>query len=265
MICSQSDSLNLLIASRSPASTDWNGSFSFHSGCCGAISPRRFSANIACAYIGCSVQSVPSWSNVATRSWGSMYLELDFSVVSFTNVRIASFAGPLFHDGKGSLWACAPSVPSNTRHSASAALAIQRRRTVTCSMKSPLCLDCLTARSKFVAIVRLRLKLHQQPCKAHLVGGSREPPTCRQLLLIAGAFGRRLRFGHPLRHLGLNCVKVKARASLHRRELNKGLEFLGHQLLDENETPELVLEPVEVLLSTFLGPVIRPAGTLERI
>src|SRR5271163_3704354 len=98
----QSFSLNLDIASRSAVSADLNGSVSFHSGCCGAIVPKRCKANIAWVYNGCSVQRVPSWSNVAMRSFGSTNLGLDFSVVSLTKARIACFAGPLFHEGSGS-------------------------------------------------------------------------------------------------------------------------------------------------------------------
>src|SRR5271156_673507 len=101
-ICNQSDSVNLLMASRSFSSTALNGCVSFHSGCCGASLPKRSSANMAWVYNGCSVQSVPSWSKVATRSFGSTYLELDFSVVSLTNEMIAFFEAPLFHEGRGS-------------------------------------------------------------------------------------------------------------------------------------------------------------------
>src|SRR5580658_4742121 len=85
----QSFSVNLLIASRSPVITDLNGSVDFHSGCSGASLPRRYSANMAWVYNGCSVQRVPSWSKVAMRSFGSTYLGLDFSVVSLTKDTIA--------------------------------------------------------------------------------------------------------------------------------------------------------------------------------
>ena len=47
--------------------------------------------------------------------------------------------------------------------------------------------------------------------------------------------------------------------------LEEGLEFLAHHLLDEHEAPELVLEPVEVLLRAFFRAVVGPAGALERI
>src|SRR5258705_11926838 len=59
--------------------------------------------------------------------------------------------------------------------------------------------------------------------------------------LVAGAFGRCLRLGHFCRHLGFDCVEIEACAPLHRWVLEEGLEFLAHYLLDEHETPELVL------------------------
>src|SRR5207248_3599122 len=40
---------------------------------------------------------------------------------------------------------------------------------------------------------------------------------------------------------------------------------LFRSLLDEDEAPELILEPIEVLLSTLFCPVIGPAGALEWI
>ena len=56
---------------------------------------------------GCSVQSVPSWSNVAIRSAGATYFALVLVVTSLTKERMACLAGPLFHDGRGSRSACA--------------------------------------------------------------------------------------------------------------------------------------------------------------
>src|SRR5262249_1595300 len=47
--------------------------------------------------------------------------------------------------------------------------------------------------------------------------------------------------------------------------IKEGLEFLGHYLLDEHKAPELELEPIEVLLCTFLRAIVRPALALERI
>ena len=90
-------------------------------------------------------------------------------------------------------------------------------------------------------------------------------PPLRSFLLLAGAFARRLRLLHLLRHLRFDGVKIEARAPLHRREIEEGLEFLAHYLLDEHEAPELVLEPIEVLLRAFFRPVVRPARALERI
>ena len=48
-----------------------------------------------------------------------------------------------------------------------------------------------------------------------------------------------------------------------RGDLDGGRGRLLQLLLDEYEAPELVLEPVEVLLRAFLGAVVRPARALE--
>src|SRR5271169_3386170 len=84
-------------------------------------------------------------------------------------------------------------------------------------------------------------------------------------MLVARSLVRRLRLGHPFRHFSFDSVKVEARASLHRRVIEEGLEFLAHYLLDEHEAPELVLEPIEVLLRSVFRPVVRPARALEWI
>src|SRR3972149_7103004 len=96
---SQSDSVKLAIASRSPAMTALKGSLFFHSGCLGASSRTRSSANMACVYSGCDTQSVPSWSKVAIRSSGSTYLGPDLWVTSLTNDKIACFVEPSFQEG----------------------------------------------------------------------------------------------------------------------------------------------------------------------
>src|SRR5215216_1671863 len=83
---------------------------------------------------------------------------------------------------------------------------------------------------------------------AEKAGGSCEPPTLRSFLLLAGTFAGCLCLLHPFRHLRFHCIKVETRAALHWREIQEGLEFLSHHLLDEDEAPELELEPVEVLL-----------------
>ena len=85
------------------------------------------------------------------------------------------------------------------------------------------------------------------------------------ILLLAGAFARRLRLLHLFRHLRFHCVEVEARAPLHRRVIQEGLDFLADQLLDEHKAPELILEPIEVLLRPFFRPFVWPARALERI
>src|SRR5437588_6575840 len=83
--------------------------------------------------------------------------------------------------------------------------------------------------------------------------------------LLARAFARRLGLGHPFRHLRLHGIEVEARAALHRRVIEEGLEFLAHHLLDEHEAPELILEPIEVLLRPVFRPIAGSAHALERI
>src|SRR5213080_5457796 len=84
-------------------------------------------------------------------------------------------------------------------------------------------------------------------------------------MLLAGAFAGRLRLLHLFPHLRFHRVKIEARAQLHRRVIEESLEFLAHHLLDENKAPELELEPIEVLLSTFFRPIVWPALPLKRI
>ena len=58
----------------------------------------------------------------------------------------------------------------------------------------------------------------------------------------------RLRLLHAFAHLRLDSVEIEARAPLHRRVIEEGLDFLGHDLLDKNKPPELIHEPAEVFL-----------------
>ncbi len=68
--------------------------------------------------------------------------------------------------------------------------------------------------------------------------------------------------------LRLHGIEIEARALLHRRELEEGLE-LRHFLLDKHEAPELVLEPIEVLLrrlsSSRFGQPVRSNGSRRRL
>ena len=94
---------------------------------------------------------------------------------------------------------------------------------------------------------------------------NRPLPFVEARRLVAWSFSRRFGLGHPLRHLRLDRFEIEARAALHRREVEEGLEFLADDLLDEHEAPELILEPVEILLRAVLRPIVRPARALERI
>src|SRR5439155_11837224 len=89
-------------AFRSPLSNDANGSFVFHSGCCGASAFTRSSANSNWKYIGCSHQSVPSLSNVAMRSSGGTKSGEPSFVTLATNSTMDCLAAPSFHEDNGS-------------------------------------------------------------------------------------------------------------------------------------------------------------------
>src|SRR5215213_7222851 len=65
--------------------------------------------------------------------------------------------------------------------------------------------------------------------------------------------------------LRLHGVEIEARTLLHWRELDRRHRKLLDLLLDEDETPELVLEPMEILLRAGLGPVLRPSRALEGV
>src|SRR5208283_3212576 len=90
-------------------------------------------------------------------------------------------------------------------------------------------------------------------------------PSFRSAQLVARPFGRFLRLLHLFAHLSFDCIKIEARAPLHRRIIKESLDFLANYLLDEHEAPELVLEPIEVLLRAILRPIAWPARALERI
>src|SRR6266704_6847862 len=67
------------------------------------------------------------------------------------------------------------------------------------------------------------------------------------------------------RDFRLHGIEVEARAFLHRWELDRSHRELLNLLLDEDEAPELVFEPVEVLLRSVFSPAIGPACALEWI
>ena len=90
-------------------------------------------------------------------------------------------------------------------------------------------------------------------------------PARRQLSLVAWAFRCCLSCGHFPTHLGLDCVEVEACATLHRRVVEEGLDFFTDYLLDEDEAPELILKPIEILLGSIFRTIAWPAGAFERI
>ena len=83
--------------------------------------------------------------------------------------------------------------------------------------------------------------------------------------LVAGSVARFLRLFHFLTQLRFNSIEVEARATLHRRVLEEGLDFLAHHLLDEHKAPELILEPLKIFLRPFFCAIAGPAGAFERI
>ena len=82
---------------------------------------------------------------------------------------------------------------------------------------------------------------------------------------MARAFGSCFRLRNPFFQFCFDGVEIEARAALHRREFDEGLEFLAHYLLNEDEAPELVFEPVEILLCAVLRSVVGPACAFEWI
>src|SRR5262245_27833917 len=101
-ISSRSFLVSLATADLSFARIALNGSLVCQSGCIGASSFTRSSANSSWVYSGCSTQSVPSLSKVAIRSAGGTYFALALSVVALTKPKIAALLGPAFQDGNGS-------------------------------------------------------------------------------------------------------------------------------------------------------------------
>ena len=63
--------------------------------------------------------------------------------------------------------------------------------------------------------------------------------------------------------LRLQRIQVETRAFLHRRKLDSSHRELFDLLLNKHEAPEFVLEPVEILLRSFLGTAVRPPRPLQ--
>ena len=118
-IFSRSFIVSLAIASRFPDITVLNGSTSASSGLALTTAGTRSRQYMTWEYIGCSTQSVPSWSKVAMRSAGGTNCGLPCVVVACTKSTMAFFAGPSFHDGSGSVCARAHGAPASTATSKS--------------------------------------------------------------------------------------------------------------------------------------------------
>src|SRR6516162_9152670 len=83
--------------------------------------------------MGCSTQSVPSWSKVAMRCSGGTNCAFLGSVVACTNLLMACFAAPSFQEGSQSDWA---TVTLQATRLATAANAKANVRTI-CFILSP--------------------------------------------------------------------------------------------------------------------------------
>src|SRR4051794_13952522 len=92
--------------------------------------------------MGCSTQSVPSRSSVATRCSGGTSIALDRSVVARTNSTSAFFGAPSFQDGSGSpLFSSLTVCPVSSRNERTAPpdrTCQQRFNTRTSSLHPPL-------------------------------------------------------------------------------------------------------------------------------
>src|SRR5262249_29619240 len=60
-------------------------------------------------------------------------------------------------------------------------------------------------------------------------------------------------------------LEIETCTALHWREVEERLQVLADNLLNEDKAPELVLEPVEILLRAFFRTVVWPAGALKGI
>src|SRR2546423_11438605 len=91
------------------------------------------------------------------------------------------------------------------------------------------------------------------------------PPTVMSPRLLGHAFAGRFRLLHPLGHFGFHRFEVEAGAALHRWILDECLKLLSDHLLHEHKSPELELEPIEILLCAVFRSIVGPALALERI
>jgi len=105
---------------KSPLMNEANGSVVFHSGCCGASAFTRSSTKYNCTGIGCSHHKVPSLSKVAMRSETGTKSGEPGVVTLSTKLMMDCFAGPSFHDGRGSAACEAPVVKTKAPMSAAA-------------------------------------------------------------------------------------------------------------------------------------------------
>src|SRR5262245_8345069 len=112
----------------SPFSSEANGSWVCHSGCCGASTFTRSRAKRNWKYIGCSLQSVPSLSKTAMRSATGTKSPPPSLVTRLTKSMMADFAGPSFQDSSESAQANRTATDCSKPRPRTAARANARQR-----------------------------------------------------------------------------------------------------------------------------------------
>ena len=165
---------------------------------------------------------------------------------------------PSFQDGSGSAWACAEiGTQAARRAPAATAMAESRTRRLRSIEEHGVHGFHFNSSSCRWRIQFAMTARPNEPGSAFKAGRRRRGAVSLCITLASRAPGRL-----DLRFHG---IEVEARALLHRRELDRGHRQLLDLLLDKHEAPELVLEPVEILLRPDLGPALRPSRALERI
>src|SRR6476661_3202844 len=232
-----------ITAFRSPSSAPANGCLVFQSGCMGASAFTRSSAKANCVYIGCSTQSVPSLSKVATRCSTGTKKGPPCVVTRATKSRIEAFVAPSFQDGSGSR-ACASAEVERSEADKIGSKTRDERRTRRSIAEEQ--------------VIGFMVDSFSVAELAHR--NSARPPRdqSKPWRLFTHCRAGRLDFR-------LHSIEVEARALLHRRKLDRRHRQLFHLLLHKHKAPEFVFEPVEVLLRAFFRPTIRPARALEWI
>src|SRR5882724_9490597 len=232
----------------SSSRTALKGCLSFHSGCKGAMALTRSSAKASWTYIGCSHHSVPSLSKVAMRCSAGTKSGPPCVVTRATKLTIDVFVGPSFHDGNASACASADMGRIGPIRTGSEARVESRIRRLT---------------PKEACGVDMVGSLHSKERNDHGSFQSGRPIHRPSAMTIIKSLLTRCRPGSL--YFRFHRIEIEARASLHRRKLDRSHRQFFHHLLNKHEAPEFIFEPVEVLLRTEFGLAIGPPRALERI